>query len=222
MVVRLTIPAAWSIAVVCTVAISCWPSVLRTMSRPLDERRIAEAALPLPWPSGPDRGGQRLFRVDQLGLRLGQGRGQRRDRFTGPGHGRPPSPGHRSSPRPISSAWPRTPWPIASLASSGIKALSSLFARSWSRKASRVLRNSAANSAQEFDALMSTMRMASMRGRGGSALIRWGVFARLDAAPELLLGRDQDAQIERVHGDGDLDPFAAAGDDRQHRRSADG
>ncbi len=39
-------------------------------------------------------------------------------------------------------------------------------------KGPRVLRNNAANSAQEFDALMSTMRMASMRGRGGSALIR--------------------------------------------------
>ena len=35
-VVKLTIPAAWSMAVVCTVAISCWPSVLRTMSRPLE------------------------------------------------------------------------------------------------------------------------------------------------------------------------------------------
>jgi hypothetical protein len=29
--------------------------------------------------------------------------------------------------------------------------------------------------AQEFDALISTMRIASMRGRGGSALMRWGV-----------------------------------------------
>jgi hypothetical protein len=35
-VVKLTIPAVWSMAVVCTVAISCWPSVLRTMSRPLE------------------------------------------------------------------------------------------------------------------------------------------------------------------------------------------
>ena len=35
----------------------------------------------------------------------------------------------------------RTPWPIASLASSGIRALSSVLARSWSRKARRVLRN---------------------------------------------------------------------------------
>jgi hypothetical protein len=35
-VVRLTMPAAWSIEVVCTVAISCCPKVLRTMSSPLD------------------------------------------------------------------------------------------------------------------------------------------------------------------------------------------
>ena len=37
----------------------------------------------------------------------------------------------------------RTPWPMASLASSGISALSSALARSWSRKAGRVVRNSA-------------------------------------------------------------------------------
>ena len=35
-VVKLTRPDAWSMAVVCMVAISCCPSVLRTMSRPLD------------------------------------------------------------------------------------------------------------------------------------------------------------------------------------------
>src|ERR1700757_885195 len=68
----------------------------------------------------------------------------------------------------------RTPCPIASLASSGMRFLSSLFARSWSRKALRVLRNNAANSVQELDELMSTIRIASIRGRGGSALIRWG------------------------------------------------
>ena len=35
-VVRLMRPLVWSTAVVWTVAISCWPSVLRTMSRPLE------------------------------------------------------------------------------------------------------------------------------------------------------------------------------------------
>jgi hypothetical protein len=41
-------------------------------------------------------------------------------------------------------------------------------------KCRAVVRKTAANSAQEFEEFMSTMRMASMRGRGGSALIRWG------------------------------------------------
>src|SRR5262245_855323 len=35
-------------------------------------------------------------------------------------------------------------------------------------------------------------------------------FAGLDAAPELLFGRDQDAEVERVQGNSDLNPFAAA------------
>ena len=35
--------------------------------------RIAEAAIPLPWPPAADRGGQRFFRVDEFGLGLGQG-----------------------------------------------------------------------------------------------------------------------------------------------------
>src|SRR6516225_7066044 len=34
-------------------------------------------------------------------------------------------------------------------------------------------------------------------------------FAGLHAAPELLFRRDQDAEIERIHGDRDLDPLAA-------------
>jgi len=35
-VVRLMIPLATSMAIVCSVAIWCWPSALRTMSSPLD------------------------------------------------------------------------------------------------------------------------------------------------------------------------------------------
>jgi hypothetical protein len=52
------------------------------------------------------------------------------------------------------------------LASFGIKTLSSALDRSWSRKAYRVLRNKAANSPQEFEALISTIRTASIRGFG--------------------------------------------------------
>jgi hypothetical protein len=56
------------------------------------------------------------------------------------------------------------------LASSGIKALSSDLALSWSRKAERVAHKRPANSAHELDSLMSTIRTASIRGRGGSTL----------------------------------------------------
>src|SRR5215471_13083125 len=40
-----------------------------------------------------------------------------------------------------------------------------------------------------------------------------GRFAGLHAAPELLFSRHQNAKIQRIHGDRDLDPFATAGDD---------
>jgi hypothetical protein len=69
----------------------------------------------------------------------------------------------------------RTPWPNASLASSGISPLSSVFARSCSRKAGRVEQNNAANSAHAFEQAMSTLRTASIRGRGGSTPNRRGV-----------------------------------------------
>jgi hypothetical protein len=46
--------------------------------------------------------------------------------------------------RPGLERFARRPWPKASLAFSGINPLSSVFARSWSRKAGRVERNSSA------------------------------------------------------------------------------
>jgi hypothetical protein len=101
------------------------------------------------------------------------------------------------------------PWPIASLASSGINAFNSAFERSWSRKACRVSRNKSANSAQEFerddpdgfDPRLWRFNAEQMRG-----------LATLDTAPELALGRDHQMLIERIGMGGDLDPFAAAGD----------
>jgi len=58
----------------------------------------------------------------------------------------------------------RTPWPIASLASSGIRPFSSVLAFSCSRKAARVERNTPANSAQELEALMSTSSSCAIYG----------------------------------------------------------
>jgi hypothetical protein len=43
-------------------------------------------------------------------------------------------------------------------------------------------------------------------------------LASLDAAPKSMLGCDQKMLVERVGGNGHLDPFAPAGDDRQRRR----
>ena len=63
---------------------------------------------------------------------------------------------------------------------------------------------------------MSTTLTASSRGRGVSMLKRSGGSPRLDAAPELLFGGEQEVLIERIGMDLDLDPFAAAGDDREN------
>ncbi len=68
----------------------------------------------------------------------------------------------------------RTPWPVACCASSGIRLLSSALDRSCSRCADRVREKMAANSAQAFEELISTMRTASMRGLGGSIPNRAG------------------------------------------------
>ena len=135
MVVRWTMPAAVSIAVVCTVAISCWPSVLRTMSRPLDERRVAEGALAVArerrcgwWRSATSPGcdsacalasAAASAAIDLTGARAWAASISMRSKLTAPDFER----------------LARMPWPIASLASSGIKALSSALARSCSRKA---------------------------------------------------------------------------------------
>ena len=110
----------------------------------------------------------------------------------------------------------RTPCPLASLASSGMSTLSSALAFSCCRNAVRVWRKSPANSAHELDELISTTRTASMRGRGGSNAEQTRRLSALNAAPELLLGREQEVLVERIGRDRDLDPFTAARDDREH------
>jgi hypothetical protein len=106
-----------------------------------------------------------------------------------------------------------TPCPMASLASSGIKALSSLLARSWSRKASP-------GAAEERGELRPGIRRAHIDDADGLdarprrlGIDQVGRFAGLHAAPKFLFRRHQNAEIERVHGDCNLDPFTAAGDD---------
>jgi hypothetical protein len=82
MVVRLMIPAAPSIAVVCGRDLVLAKGLAHDVE-PACERRVTEALLRITWATGPDRGGQRLFGIDEFGLRLGERCGERRNRFTG-------------------------------------------------------------------------------------------------------------------------------------------
>ena len=111
----------------------------------------------------------------------------------------------------------RTPWPIACCASSGTRPFNSALARSCSRNAGCVRVNVPANSAQALDVLISTIadrlnarlrRLDPEEGRG---------LAALDTTPELPLRSDNEVLVERIGMGGDLNPFAAAGDDRQYR-----
>jgi hypothetical protein len=115
-------------------------------------------------------------------------------------------------PAPDFERFARIPCPIASLASWGISSLSSALDRSCSRKACRVLRNIPADSAQEFEALMSTIRTASMRGFGGSTPNRRG-GSPLSTQRQNLRSA---VMVERIGMSRDLDPFAAASDYRKH------
>ena len=64
---------------------------------------------------------------------------------------------------------------------------------------------------------MSTMRTASMRGSRRFGAEQGRGLAALDAAPEFPLGGDDQMLVERIGVGLDLDPLAAAGNDREHR-----
>ena len=78
-------------------------------------------------------------------------------------------------------------------------------------------RNTLENSAQALDALISTIRTASMRGPGWLDAEDARALAALDAAPEFLFRRQKKVLIERIGWYLDLDPLPAAGDNREHR-----
>src|SRR5262245_21662152 len=87
-----------------------------------------------------------------------------------------------------------------------------------------VLQKGAAGVAEQRGELRPRIRRAHIDDADGLDARAWrlgidemGSFAGLHRAPELLFRRHQDAQIERVYGDCDLDPLAAAGDDGEHR-----
>jgi hypothetical protein len=68
-----------------------------------------------------------------------------------------------------------------------------------------------AHSAQLLDVLMSTVRTASSRGRGGSIPNRRGVSPLCTQRPELLLRGDQEVLVRPIGMDSQFDPLAAPG-----------
>ena len=68
----------------------------------------------------------------------------------------------------------------------------------------------------DIGVLISTTRTASMRGFGGSTPNRAGGLAAFHAAPKFALGSDNEVLVKGIGMGGDLHPFAAAGDNRQH------
>ena len=112
-----------------------------------------------------------------------------------------------------------SPWPVASLASSGTSFFSSTLALSCSwwatwvrRKADSQFRPAVGRAHVDGSNRLQPRpwRLDPEQARG---------FAALHAAPELLLRGDQQVLVQRVGMDGQFDPLAAPGDDRQHRGS---
>ncbi len=125
--------------------------------------------------SATDGGDQRLFRVGELGLRLGEAAAMAPIESLDRCIGHPPSLRRSKLMAPDFERLARMPWPIASLASSGIRVLELGLGSSRARDGPPGCgENMPANSAQALEVLISTIRTASMRGRGGSTPNRGG------------------------------------------------
>src|SRR5262245_6840144 len=209
-------PAVWSMAVVCKVAISCWPSVLRTMSRPLESGAYRKLRSPSPGRpvrmiavsdfSGLMSSACALARAEASAATVSLDRGMGRLHLQHIKANRPRfrAPGFYAVPNPLPGILGHQGFELA---------LCSL-----------VVEKGASCVAEERSELRPGIRPAHIDDADGldARPRRLGIdqvrcFAGLDAAPEFLFRRDQHAEIERVHGNCDLDPFAAAGDDREHR-----
>src|SRR5580704_16471318 len=108
----------------------------------------------------------------------------------------------------------RTPWPIACCASSGTRLFNSVLARSCSRYSGKdggKLRPSIRRGHVDDTGCLDPglRRIDTEKGRDLSAF---------DTTPELAFGRDDKVLVEGIGMSLDLDPLAAAGNDRKHRR----
>src|SRR5262249_8145554 len=211
-VVKLTMPAVWSMAVACTVAISCWPRVLRTMSSPLEGG--AKRKLRSPSPARPVRifglrnfsgltssaGALAKAEASAATVSLDRGMNGLHLQHIKAHCSRFRALGFHAVPDGL----------LGIIGHQGFELAFGPF----------VVENGASSIAEERGELSPGIGRAHIDGADG--LDAWprrlgidemGHFAGLHAAPELLFRRDQDAEIERVHGDCGLDPFAASGDD---------
>src|SRR5215468_9726984 len=215
-VVRLTMPAVWSIEVVCKVAISCCPNVLRTMSSPLESGAYRKLRSPSPgrpvWMvavsdfSGLTSSAWALAKAEASAATVSLDRGMGRLRLQ---HIKAHRPGFRAL--GFHAVPNRLP---GILGHQGFELAGGPV----------VVKKGASSVAEERGELRPGIGRAHIDDADGldARPRRLGIdqvrcFSGLDAAPKFLFCRDQDAEIERVHGNCDLDPFAAAGDDREHR-----
>jgi hypothetical protein len=107
--------------------------------------------------------------------------------------------------QPVMDAAERDREFVAHLAAEGARHVTKVMWKAW-----RVVRKSAANSAYEFEALMSTIRRTSTRVRGALALIRLRHLSRLDAANSAIaeiVGCEDSSDTRLKCGDQDLWPL---------------
>src|SRR5262245_61477341 len=205
-------------AVVCKVAISCCPSVLRTMSSPLESGAYRKLRSPSPGRpvrivavsdfSGLTNSAWALAKAEASAATVSLDRGM------GSLHLQHIK-AHRARFRTL--CFHSVPDGLPGiLRHQGFELAFGSF----------VVEKSAPGVAEECGELRPGIRRAHIDDADGLnarprrlGIDEMGRFAGLHAAPELLFRRHQNAKIEWVHGDCDLDPFAAAGDDREHRGS---
>src|SRR5215470_7043064 len=197
-VVRLIMPAVWSMAVVCTVAISCCPRVLRTISSPLESGAYRKLRSPSPGRpvrmvavsdfSGLMSSACALAKAEASAATVSLDRGMgrlhlqhikaHRPRFRALGSHAVPDDlpcilGHQSF------EFAFGPFVVEKGTAGVAKERGELCPG---------IRRTHIDDADRLDARSRRLSIDEVRG-----------FAGLDAPPELLLSRDQDTQIERVH-----------------------
>src|SRR5580700_8531671 len=210
-------PAPWSMAVVCTVAISCWPKVLRTISSPLDKGAYRNVWSAPPGPS------ERMVAVsDFSGLT---------------------SSACALASAAARLAMDGLDLCMATLHADDIKAhrprLRTLGPNAVPDRLFGILRHQTL----QFRLGLFVFEMRRTGPREGSRKLRPGIggahvdnadrldarfwrldaeqqgwLAALDTAPELPFRGDDEVLIQRIGMSGDLHPLASPGDHRKHRR----